>query len=561
MILKKIATFLSNIVGFRNFWLLILLSALSIIVSSSIIVIPFFIELFINNIQEGQFSLKYLYFAGIIFLASFSVSNIINFFFGKKLIKVKNQLQVNIFDLIIRQNPKYIKNKGEGFFAHLMEQSLDAVMALLIPCNLRNFFLGIQNVIIIGILFYKNCFAGACGVVLFILYFFAYILNNHLFSTVLMNYIDKSSSSLSVIYDFIRGNKTLISSENDISFAERIVLGALKTVRNVEFRLQFFFDLIFTSIGNLVQPCINIFIIAILGKNVLNGEIPFGTFLLIISYYNMLCSGLGCFQTLTDTIFHSKGALDSINEFISKSITSERKVINRLEMPYYYKLDSVSFVCGDNKNLANTTIELQHGKHYALVGNSGIGKSNLVNLLLGIEKSTTGNIYFLNDHNDVNKTWVFEDTAWFSQNTDIYNLSLKENIFLGDEVNELEYQELIEKLDLYKLEGRILGSNGENISGGERQRVGLARFLHTIKTKNHYFIDEGFVSLDEVLKQKLLDIVKIEIRSKTGICITHDNQVFKALSDSVILYSKDLNLRVMEKSDMNELIDYLENRV
>ena len=109
MILKKIATFLSNIVGFRNFWLLILLSALSIIVSSSIIVIPFFIELFINNIQEGQFSLNYLYFAGIIFLASFSVSNIINFFFGKKLIKVKNQLQVNIFDLIIRQNPKYIK--------------------------------------------------------------------------------------------------------------------------------------------------------------------------------------------------------------------------------------------------------------------------------------------------------------------------------------------------------------------------------------------------------------------------------------------------------------------
>lgn len=218
-------------------------------------------------------------------------------------------------------------------------------------------------------------------------------------------------------------------------------MGALKTVQNVEFRLQFFFDLIFTSIGNLLQPCINIFIIAILGKNVLNGEIPFGTFLLIISYYNMLCSGLGCFQTLTDTIFHSKGAL---------------------------------------------------------VGNSGIGKSNLVNLLLGIEKSTTGNIYFLNDHNDVNKTWIFEDTAWFSQNTDIYNLSLKENIFLGDEVNELEYQELIEKLDLYKLEGRILGSNGENISGGERQRVGLARFLHTIKTKNHYFIDEGFVSLDEV---------------------------------------------------------------
>ncbi len=557
MALKKLFNFVSMTVGRRSVFVLFAVSLLCVLIQSATVIVPFFIEHFINDIQTGNFSVRILYAAGLFYVLTFALGNLVTFFYGKIQIGIKNKIQVNLVRSILSRNPLYIRTKGEGFFAKLMESSLEVVMNFFAPYNLRNFFLIIQNCVIVGILFYKNQLVGIFCAVLFLLYFFAYLLNNKLFSTILMNFIEKSSSSTALIYDFIRGNKSLFASEQSLKFAERKILKVLATVRKIEFRLNFFFDLIFTSVGNLFRPCLNIVIVAILGKSVLEGSVSFGTFVLVITYYNLLQSGMNSFQGISDSIFHTAGALNSLSLFFGENTTFSKKPLEADSKEFFYSIDSVSLSLNENCILKNASLKIGENFHYALVGQSGLGKSSLVNLLLGLQSPQNGAVHFLSGKNDVSSVHVFEDVAWFSQNPDIFNLTLKENIFLGDKIDESEYAEFVKILELEKLDGRLLGSGGENISGGERQRVGLARFLHQLKSKNHYFIDEGFVSLDEFTKQKMLLVTKKSLCGKTGICITHDDAVFQSLCDKVILYDKNGTISLLEKPEGKPLKDFI----
>ena len=163
----------------------------------------------------------------------------------------------------------------------------------------------------------------------------------------------------------------------------------------------------------------------------------------------------------------------------------------------------------------------------------------------------------MNPNNEVSEVWSFENMAWLSQDTDIFNMSLEENIFLGDEHDEAEYQSLIKLFGLENLLNRQMGSLGSCISGGEKKLVGLARFIHQLKTKAFYFIDEGFVSLDAYTKHKALTIIKEVLHGKTGICITHDDEVFQALCDSILLYDSECYLSQIEKTGSKPLQEYL----
>ena len=115
---------------------------------------------------------------------------------------------------------------------------------------------------------------------------------------------------------------------------------------------------------------------------------------------------------------------------------------------------------------------------------------------------------------------------------------MAENIFLGDEHDEAEYQSLIKLFGLENLLNRQMGSLGSCISGGEKKLVGLARFIHQLKTK-------------------ALTIIKEVLHGKTGICITHDNEVFQALSDSILLYDSECYLSQIEKTGSKPLQEYL----
>ncbi len=217
--MSNLIRFLKKSVGKKLTAVLFATSCLFSLLKLSNMILPFFAEKFIDGVQRGLFESTYLFVAASLYVVSFVLQSIVSFIYGREQIKAKNVLQLHIMNSILHQNPFYIKSKGEGFFSNLLDNSIDTIMNVIAPYNIYTMFLIVQNVIIVVIMYCKSISAGILCTGLFLLHFLAYIMNSRLFSTVLADFIERTNSSMAVTYDFIRGNKSLVASENAISFA------------------------------------------------------------------------------------------------------------------------------------------------------------------------------------------------------------------------------------------------------------------------------------------------------------------------------------------------------
>lgn len=116
--------------------------------------------------------------------------------------------------------------------------------------------------------------------------------------------------------------------------------------------------------------------------------------------------------------------------------------------------------------------------------------------------------------------------------SDLACLIISHNFYIGE-----DFDKLIEKLNLSHLEGRKLGQRGNKISGGEKERIALARLL-LLKTRTAYLIDEPFTSLDLISEKEASDILKSYLRNEKGLIISHKIDLLNKLTDEIIVINK-----------------------
>ena len=187
-------------------------------------------------------------------------------------------------------------------------------------------------------------------------------------------------------------------------------------------------------------------------------------------------------------------------------------------------LRNVDFAYPNEEKQALTDINLtiKRGKKYLIVGESGGGKSTLINVLCGNFIPQKGEI--LIDGVQLQGTVSFlkklSSVVW--QNIFLFNESISHNILMGDRENERLNQVItrarIEDLVTEKGIGFLVGSNGDQLSGGQKQRIAIARALYA--KKDILVLDEGISALDpETAKEIETDILGEE--GKTVISISH----------------------------------------
>lgn len=115
---------------------------------------------------------------------------------------------------------------------------------------------------------------------------------------------------------------------------------------------------------------------------------------------------------------------------------------------------------------------------------------------------------------------------------DLAEIILAHNYYLGQ-----AYDKLVDNLNLSHLEGRKLGQRGNKISGGEKERIALARLL-LLKTKTAYLIDEPFTSLDLISETKATDILKPYLEAERGLIISHKIDLLNKLTDEIIVINE-----------------------
>ena len=222
------------------------------------------------------------------------------------------------------------------------------------------------------------------------------------------------------------------------------------------------------------------------------------------------------------------------------------------------EFDNVSFKYDKSKVLENISFKVKKGQMVAIVGASGSGKSTLVNLIPRFYENITGKIIIDGfDVKDLPRSDLRSIIAVVSQESILFNSSIKENILLGD--NSVDADEKLKKsisianaqefIDEYeeKLNYNV-GDNGSNLSGGQKQRIAIARAVYS--NCPILILDEATSSLDsksEKLVQNAIDKLMVD---KTSIVIAHRLSTIQN-ADKIIVLEKG---EIVEEGSHEELL-------
>ena len=181
-------------------------------------------------------------------------------------------------------------------------------------------------------------------------------------------------------------------------------------------------------------------------------------------------------------------------------------------------LENITKKFSDKTLFNNLNIEFENGKVYLLKGESGIGKTTLLNIIVDYTKPDSGRV--INEQN-LKISYLFQDELLFS------NLTVKENLYIKycavDELDgdawEVEVEKALERIGLSDLIDRKVAM----LSGGERQRVQIASIM--LDNPDVILVDEPTSSLDQANKNKIMTEILEIFRGKTLIIISHDLEV------------------------------------
>lgn len=215
-------------------------------------------------------------------------------------------------------------------------------------------------------------------------------------------------------------------------------------------------------------------------------------------------------------------------QFRTKLKYQEKKIVMVKEIlikELFYKYPNTK-----NYIIKNLNLKIKNGEKIFINGDSGVGKTTLINLICGLLKPTKGRILF-NKQRINNYKIVRDNISLISQNFNILNLSIKSNIILNQSYNKKKFNDALIISGLQKINSiknnQMVGENGIKLSGGQRQRLLLARALY--RDRQILIFDEGLNALDKVSKEKILRHL-YNLKNKIIIYLGHEkyhNVIFK----------------------------------
>ena len=224
------------------------------------------------------------------------------------------------------------------------------------------------------------------------------------------------------------------------------------------------------------------------------------------------------------------------------------------------RINNLSFSYNKNNEvLKNISLEINEGEVTILLGPNGVGKSTLINLLIGTLKIKEGNIYF-NDI-EINKLSSKDKADYISyvpQDIKGNNLTVKETILLGrlpfykiypNKADHSLVEEFINKFSLNNLKDQTTNE----ISGGERQKVNIARGF--IQDARFIIFDEPTSNLDIHSQLDVLDLIKSEKRENKGFLISmHDINQALSIGDKFIFLKDGKIYKTCSKDEIDEKV-------
>lgn len=270
----------------------------------------------------------------------------------------------------------------------------------------------------------------------------------------------------------------------------------------------------FTGLMDLLYLVILIVAIMMTSK----GEDALPYILFFITALNKLYSNLNSLVKLIDVSEKFKTSKKQLDEYFKNT-----KEINVVKDFKEIKLQDVVFsYTEDSTKIKIPEFILKRGEKISIMGESGQGKTTVMNILAGLYPLENGKLLVNNkDMKDTRLNLVF-----VSQEVDLFDLSIRDNLCLGKNISDERILKLIEEAGLISWYNELpqgldtmVGERGIKLSAGQKQRLNLIRGI--LIDNDLYFFDEPTSNLDSLSEEKITDMIEKYLKNKTYIIVTH----------------------------------------
>lgn len=293
---------------------------------------------------------------------------------------------------------------------------------------------------------------------------------------------------------------------------------------------------------------------------IVQGKYQIGFLVLFSGYFSKVWISMAELSDIAEQLAVAKNALFRMKKILDIPVTIDNES-GKVGFPIDWKrmtVKDISFSYGDKSVLRDMSFEIRRGEKIGIVGLSGAGKSTLFKLLLKEHESYTGSIAFDGTGlKDISKKDYFAHVAVVLQDTELFNQTLRENITMTnrkEEHNEKLFEAAIDTAHVKDFTDKlpdgvdtVIGEKGVKLSGGEKQRVGIARAV--FKRPQLFLLDEATSHLDIESEEKIQASLHEFFGSVTAIVIAHRLTTIKEM-DRIIVVEDG---RVLESGSFAEL--------
>jgi ATP-binding cassette subfamily B protein len=302
-----------------------------------------------------------------------------------------------------------------------------------------------------------------------------------------------------------------------------------------------------TNVINENLVILIVFSIMILGSwFVITGALLIGSLIAVVQLLNSIMNPINLLLITMNNMNSTKSIREKIDDLLKEKENElkevrKTKLVDKKNFINSIKVKNLSFGYKDDKKVIHDlNFEFEKGRKYAVIGESGCGKSTFLKLVQNYYDNYEGKIEIDGtDYKDIDEESFFNLFSVTHQNVFIFSGTIRDNITLFNDYDSETINEAVRLSGLEKLlnslpEGldTMINENGNSLSGGERQRISIARAL--VKNTPILILDEYTSSLDKKTSDEIEKEI-LALKEYTCIAVTHKlNDETKVLYDSII---------------------------
>ena len=443
---------------------------------------------------------------------------------------IKKKLQYDMVDTLIGTDTQIIDKKHSGKFISNLTYDVTHITNLLSNAILTLFKDSLTLIGLLFVMFFQNWKLALISIIMIPLASIAAKTLGKRISKVTTEAQQKSGFLTTYLVELFKNHK-LIKIFQKESFEKNRADEYLTQLKDKNQKIQ----TVYVRMSPIMETLTGIMIAILIfysGILISRGELDINNFFSFLAAMMLAYQPVRSLSTLNMVLNQGLSAASRIMPIIDQknmiNDSSDAKDIKVKNSEIEFKDLNFSYESEGEQTLNSINLEFKGGKMTSLVGHSGSGKSTIMNLIPRFYDSQSGDITI--DKQSIYKTTINslrKEISMVSQETTLFDDTIKNNIKYAKEdateeevlnVSKLSFcDEFINKLpDKYET---IIGENGVRLSGGEKQRLSIARAM--LKKSSIILLDEATSSLDSETESKIQEALKVLTKDKTTIVIAH----------------------------------------